>query len=163
GQAPAGQGAAAHRAPPHLRRAGDDVPRVQGPPRPRLRRVRRPSDHPRGDRPGVVVPLRAPAARRGVVSRSLAPVPVLETILDAIGHTPLLRLRLAGVPSRAEIWAKCEWFNPGGSVKDRTALSLVTEGEKSGALRPGKVVVDSSSGNTAVGLALVGRAKGYAV
>ncbi len=97
------------------------------------------------------------------MSRSLAPVPVLETILDAIGHTPLLRLRLAGVPSGAEVWAKCEWFNPGGSVKDRTALSLVTEGEKSGALRPGKVIVDSSSGNTAVGLALVGRARGYRV
>jgi cysteine synthase B len=61
------------------------------------------------------------------------------------------------------VWAKCEWFNPGGSVKDRTALSLVTEGEKSGALRPGKVIVDSSSGNTAVGLALVGRAKGHPV
>jgi cysteine synthase B len=97
------------------------------------------------------------------VSRALAPVPVLETILDAIGHTPLLRLRLAGLPAGVEVWGKCEWFNPGGSVKDRTALSLVTEGEKSGALGPGKVIVDSSSGNTAVGLALVGRAKGYPV
>ncbi|HEV7502741.1 MAG TPA: cysteine synthase family protein [Vicinamibacteria bacterium] len=97
------------------------------------------------------------------MSRVLPAVPVLESILDAIGHTPLLRVRLAGVPAGVEVWAKCEWFNPGGSVKDRTALSLVTEGEKSGALRPGKVVVDSSSGNTAVGLALVGRAKGYPV
>ena len=90
-------------------------------------------------------------------------VPVLESILDAIGRTPLLRLRLAGLPASAEVWGKCEWFNPGGSVKDRTALSLVTEGEKSGALRRGKVIADSSSGNTAVGLSLVGRAKGYAV
>ena len=97
------------------------------------------------------------------MSRALAPVPVLESILDAIGHTPLLRLRLVGLPPGVEVWGKCEWFNPGGSVKDRTALSLVTEGEKSGALRPDKVIVDSSSGNTAVGLALVGRAKGYAV
>jgi S-sulfo-L-cysteine synthase (O-acetyl-L-serine-dependent) len=97
------------------------------------------------------------------VSRALTPVPVLESILDAIGHTPLLRLRLAGIPPGVEVWGKCEWFNPGGSVKDRTALSLVTEGERSGALRPDKVIVDSSSGNTAVGLALVGRAKGYAV
>jgi hypothetical protein len=70
------------------------------------------------------------------VSRALAPVAVLETILDAIGHTPLLRLRLAGLPAGVEVWGKCEWFNPGGSVKDRTALSLVTEGEKGGALRP---------------------------
>jgi S-sulfo-L-cysteine synthase (O-acetyl-L-serine-dependent) len=97
------------------------------------------------------------------VSPALTGVPVLESILDAIGHTPLLHLRLAGVPAGVEVWGKCEWFNPGGSVKDRTALSLVTEGEKSGSLRPGKVIVDSSSGNTAVGLALVGRAKGYAV
>jgi cysteine synthase B len=97
------------------------------------------------------------------VSRALSAVPVLESILDAIGHTPLLHVRLAGLPPAVEVWAKCEWFNPGGSVKDRTALSLVTEGETSGALRPGKVVADSSSGNTAVGLALVGRAKGYPV
>ena len=97
------------------------------------------------------------------MSRLLPAVAVFESILEAIGHTPLLRLRLAGLPASAEVWGKCEWFNPGGSVKDRTALSLVTEGEKSGALRRGKIVADSSSGNTAVGLALVGRAKGYAV
>ena len=84
-------------------------------------------------------------------------------MLDAIGATPLVRLKLPGLPPRVELWGKCEWFNPGGSVKDRTALSIVTEGERSGALVRGKVIVDSSSGNTAVGLALVGRAKGYAV
>jgi len=113
----------------------------------------------------MVVPLRAagPAPRGRFLSRALTEVPVLESILDAIGKTPLLRLPLAGLPAGAEVWGKCEWFNPGGSVKDRTALSLVTEGEKSGALVPGKTIVDSSSGNTAVGLALVGRAKGYAV
>ena len=85
------------------------------------------------------------------------------SVLDAIGRTPLLRLKLPGLPPRVELLAKCEWFNPGGSVKDRTALSIVTEGERTGALVRGKVIVDSSSGNTAVGLALVGRAKGYAV
>lgn len=94
---------------------------------------------------------------------TLLPAPVLPSILAAIGHTPLVRLRLEGVPERVAIWAKCEWFNPGGSVKDRTALSLISEGERSGALRSGKTVIDSSSGNTAVGLALVGRAKGYPV
>jgi cysteine synthase B len=87
----------------------------------------------------------------------------VESILAAIGNTPLLRLHLPGVPDRVELWAKCEWFNPGGSVKDRTALSIVTEGERSGALRRGRTIVDSSSGNTAVGLALVGRARGYPV
>ena len=94
---------------------------------------------------------------------ALSPAPVLASILAAIGHTPLVRVRLQGVPEGVAIWAKCEWFNPGGSVKDRTALSLVSEGERSGALRPGKTIIDSSSGNTAVGLALVGRAKGYPV
>jgi S-sulfo-L-cysteine synthase (O-acetyl-L-serine-dependent) len=92
-----------------------------------------------------------------------AAVPVLPSILAAIGRTPLVRIHLPGLPAGVELWGKCEWFNPGGSVKDRTALSLVTEGERSGALRPGKVIVDSSSGNTAVGLALVGRAKGHPV
>lgn len=97
------------------------------------------------------------------MSLTLAPAPVLASILEAIGHTPLLRLRLGGVPEGVELWGKCEWFNPGGSVKDRTALSIVVEGERSGALRPGRTIIDSSSGNTAVGLALVGRAKGYPV
>lgn len=89
--------------------------------------------------------------------------PVLRSIDEGIGHTPLVRLHLKGVPAGVELWGKCEWFNPGGSVKDRTALSIVTEGERTGALRPGKTIIDSSSGNTAVGLALVGRARGYAV
>ena len=97
------------------------------------------------------------------MSLTLAPAPILSNILEAIGHTPLVRLHLPGVPDRVELWGKCEWFNPGGSVKDRTALSIVEEGERSGALRPGRTIVDSSSGNTAVGLALVGRAKGYPV
>jgi S-sulfo-L-cysteine synthase (O-acetyl-L-serine-dependent) len=92
-----------------------------------------------------------------------APARTAGSILETIGQTPLVRIFLPGVPPGVELYGKCEWFNPGGSVKDRTALSLVTEGERSGALRPGKVIVDSSSGNTAVGLALVGRAKGYDV
>jgi cysteine synthase B len=91
------------------------------------------------------------------------PAGVLGSILEAIGSTPVVRLRLPGVPEGVELWGKCEWFNPGGSVKDRTALSLISEGERSGALLRGKTIIDSSSGNTAVGLALVGRAKGYAV
>jgi cysteine synthase B len=87
----------------------------------------------------------------------------LHSILESIGQTPLIRVRLRGVVESVEVWAKCEWFNPGGSVKDRTALSLVTEGERTGALVPGRTIIDSSSGNTAVGLALVGRARGYPV
>lgn len=94
---------------------------------------------------------------------TLPRAPVLGSILDAIGNTPLLPLRLSGLPAGVELFGKCEWFNPGRSVKDRTALSIVTEGERSGALRPGKTIVDSSSGNTAVALAMVGRARGYPV
>ncbi len=90
--------------------------------------------------------------------------PRLKTsVLDRIGNTPLLRLELPGLTRRVEVWGKCEWHNPGGSVKDRTALSLVNEGERSGALYRGKTILDSSSGNTAVGLALVGQAKGHPV
>ncbi|HEX9202476.1 MAG TPA: pyridoxal-phosphate dependent enzyme, partial [Vicinamibacteria bacterium] len=74
-----------------------------------------------------------------------SPPRVLESILEAIGRTPLVRLRLPGVPDGVEVWGKCEWFSPGGSIKDRTALSLVTEGERTGALRPGKTIIDSSS------------------
>jgi S-sulfo-L-cysteine synthase (O-acetyl-L-serine-dependent) len=87
----------------------------------------------------------------------------LASILEAVGNTPLIRLRLPGVDASVEVWAKCEWFNPGGSVKDRTALSLVTEGERTGVLTRGRTIIDSSSGNTGVGLALVGKAKGYRV
>jgi cysteine synthase B len=96
------------------------------------------------------------------MSSALA-APRFASVLDAIGHTPLVRVHLPGVPEGVEIWGKCEWFNPGGSVKDRTARSLVLEGERRGALRSGLTIIDSSSGNTAVGLALVGRARGYAV
>jgi cysteine synthase B len=92
-----------------------------------------------------------------------AGAPVLASVLEAIGNTPLVRLRLDGVPEGVELWGKCEWLNPGGSVKDRTALSIVVEGERAGALRKGRTILESSSGNTAVGLALVGRARGYAV
>ena len=100
---------------------------------------------------------------QGMSLTGLQPAPVLESILGAIGRTPLVRVRLPGIHDGVEVWGKCEFCNPGGSVKDRTALSIVTEAEKSGALRPGVTIIDSSSGNTAVGLALVGRAKGYPV
>jgi S-sulfo-L-cysteine synthase (O-acetyl-L-serine-dependent) len=107
--------------------------------------------------------MKAAASRLDPMPASSSARPPRSSILETIGDTPLVRLRLPGVPERVELWAKCEWFNPGGSVKDRTALSLVTEGERTGALRAGRTIVDSSSGNTAVGLALVGRARGYDV
>ncbi|MCC7352816.1 MAG: cysteine synthase [Anaerolineae bacterium] len=86
-------------------------------------------------------------------------------ILASIGNTPLLRLRCASMrlPPGVRILGKAEWFNPGGSVKDRPALRMVQEAERSGALRRGKVIIDSTSGNTGVALAMIGAAKGYPV
>ena len=86
------------------------------------------------------------------------------TVLSAIGHTPLLQV--ATIPRDlpgVEIYAKAEWLNPGGSVKDRPALNMVLEGERSGALRPGKIILDATSGNTGIALAMIGAARGYRV
>src|SRR5579864_2753232 len=89
---------------------------------------------------------------------------VTPGITKLIGNTPLLRVRLfeRDFP-RLEVYAKAEWFNPGGSVKDRAALSMIEDGERRGALTREKTIVDSTSGNTGIAYALVGAAKGYAV
>ena len=87
-----------------------------------------------------------------------------STVLSAIGRTPLLRL--ATIPrdlSGVEIYAKAEWLNPGGSVKDRPALNMVLAGERSGALRPEKIILDATSGNTGIALAMIGAARRYRV
>jgi cysteine synthase B len=85
-------------------------------------------------------------------------------MLDRIGHTPLLRLERIGREfSNAEFLAKAEWFNPGGSVKDRPALSMIRSGLASGALRPGKTIIDATSGNTGIAYATIGAALGYPV
>jgi cysteine synthase B len=86
------------------------------------------------------------------------------SILDQIGNTPLLSLRrLAGIPAGVEIYAKAEYFNPGGSVKDRPALNMILDGERTGKLVPGKIILDSTSGNTGIAYAMIGAAKGYQV
>src|SRR5207245_6712875 len=85
-------------------------------------------------------------------------------IVGHIGHTPLLRVRLFEREfPRVEVYAKAEWFNPGGSVKDRAALSMIEDGEQSGALTTDRTIIDSTSGNTGIAYALVGAAKGYRV
>jgi cysteine synthase A len=86
---------------------------------------------------------------------------VRDGFLDAIGHTPLIRLKRASEETGCEILGKAEFLNPGGSVKDRAALAIVEDAEKSGALRPGGVIVEGTAGNTGIGLALVGNARGY--
>ncbi len=87
-----------------------------------------------------------------------------QQVLGLIGGTPLLRLRrVVSEFVNVEFYAKAEWFNPGGSVKDRPALNMILEGERSGALRPGKVILDATSGNTGIAYAMVAAARGYRV
>jgi cysteine synthase A len=82
-------------------------------------------------------------------------------VSDAIGNTPLVLLRKASEATGCTILGKCEFMNPGGSVKDRAALYIVLDAERRGALRKGGLVVEGTAGNTGIGLALVGRARGY--
>ena len=87
-----------------------------------------------------------------------------DSLLARIGNTPLLRLqRVAEEFAPVEFYAKAEWFNPGGSVKDRPALSMIQAGLESGALRPGKTIIDATSGNTWIAYAMIGAALGYPV
>jgi cysteine synthase A len=81
--------------------------------------------------------------------------------IDLIGKTPLVRLRRASDETGCEILGKCEFLNPGGSVKDRAALWIVRDAERRGALRPGGLIVEGTAGNTGIGLALVANACGY--
>src|SRR5438309_4648989 len=85
-------------------------------------------------------------------------------ITKQVGNTPLVRVRLfeRDFPG-LEVYAKAEWFNPGGSVKDRAALFMIEDGERSGALTRKKTIIDSTSGNTGIAYSMVGAAKGYRV
>ena len=91
--------------------------------------------------------------------------PPLSTLLSRIGNTPLLRLERVTrhLPPGVEIYAKAEWFNPGGSVKDRPALWMILDGERTGRLPPGKIILDATSGNTGIAYAMIGAARGYRV
>jgi len=84
-----------------------------------------------------------------------------HSILDAIGNTPVVEIRNLNPNPKVKILAKLEYFNPGGSIKDRAALFMIEEGEKSGLLTPDKTVIEATSGNTGIGLALVCSVKGY--
>src|SRR5437868_11575965 len=95
--------------------------------------------------------------------------PVLDrtagsSVVDLIGRTPLVRLRRFERDTPCvELYAKAEWQNPGGSVKDRAAARMILEGEASGALTPDKTILDATSGNTGIAYAMVGAARGYRV
>ena len=89
---------------------------------------------------------------------ALSPV----SLLDTIGRTPLLRLgRLGSATPGVEIYAKAEFQNPGGSVKDRAAASIIRDAERTGELRPGGTILDATSGNTGIAYAMIAAARGY--
>lgn len=85
----------------------------------------------------------------------------VESILDLIGNTPAVRLRRLPTEGSAEVWAKLERFNPGGSVKDRIGKAMIEAAEEAGLLQPGGVIIEPTSGNTGIGLAMAAAVKGY--
>src|SRR5712692_515317 len=89
------------------------------------------------------------------------PAEILETILDAVGNTPLVRLSRLAADTRTPVVAKVESLNPGGSVKDRIGLAMIEAAEQAGQLRPGATIVEPTSGNTGTGLAIAAALKGY--
>lgn len=88
---------------------------------------------------------------------------VADNITELMGNTPMLRLRRVAPPEWAAVYAKLEFLNPGGSVKDRAALGMILEAERQGRLHPGSTIAEATAGNTGVGLALVGVNRGYRV
>lgn len=88
---------------------------------------------------------------------------LLSSILDAIGKTPIVPLKRIGATLSCELYAKCEFLSAGGSTKDRIALAMVEQAEREGRIKPGDTLVEATSGNTGIGLALVGAVKGYKV
>ena len=91
------------------------------------------------------------------------PLGAVENIVDLVGRTPLLHLARFARPPLADIYAKLEYMNPGGSVKDRAALGMILDAEERGSLRPGGTIIEPTAGNTGIGLALIGVARGYRV
>ena len=86
---------------------------------------------------------------------------ILNNILKTIGLTPIIKLNKIGSKLKCDLYAKCEFFNPGGSVKDRIGYNMVIEAEKNGQIKPGDTLIEPTSGNTGIGLALAAAVKGY--
>lgn len=111
----------------------------------------------------VLTPTRS--QETGYVEPVTRPVLGGDSLIDRIGNTPLVPIRrlTSGLPPEVQVLGKAEWFNPGGSVKDRAALWMIEDGEQRGLLRPGRTILEATSGNTGIGLALIGALKGYPV
>jgi cysteine synthase A len=95
------------------------------------------------------------------MSNQALPQTVRPSVIEAIGDTPLIRLRHASEITGCEIWGKAEFMNPGQSVKDRAALAIIRDAERRGLLQPGGLIVEGTAGNTGIGLTMVGKALGY--
>lgn len=89
--------------------------------------------------------------------------PAFDSLLDAVGNTPLIRLNAYASEYPCQVFAKCEFLNPGGSVKDRIGFRMVLEAEKEGRIKPGDTLIEPTSGNTGIGIALAGAVRGYKV
>ncbi|HEV7843846.1 MAG TPA: cysteine synthase family protein, partial [Pyrinomonadaceae bacterium] len=88
---------------------------------------------------------------------------ITKNIIELVGNTPLLHLARFARPPLADIYAKLEYLNPGGSVKDRAALGMILDAEERGQIHPGSTIIEPTAGNTGIGLALIGVARGYRV
>lgn len=88
---------------------------------------------------------------------------LLKNILEAVGKTPIVRMNRIGEELACELYGKCEFLNPGGSVKDRIALNMIEQAEKEGRIKPGDTLIEATSGNAGIGFALAGAVKGYKV
>ncbi|MCL6566734.1 MAG: pyridoxal-phosphate dependent enzyme, partial [Acidobacteriia bacterium] len=86
-----------------------------------------------------------------------------RNILEAVGRTPLIRLNRLTADIAAEVYVKADYLNPGGSVKDRIGITMIDEAERTGKLKPGGTIIEGTSGNTGMGLALVAAVRGYKV
>jgi cysteine synthase A len=86
---------------------------------------------------------------------------IYNNVYELIGNTPIIKLNKISKEQKADIYLKLEWINPGGSVKDRIALNMIEQAEKEGLLKPGDTIIEPTSGNTGIGIAMIGAAKGY--
>ena len=97
----------------------------------------------------------------GVAAQTGEAMARYESICDVVGRTPVVRLSSIGADLRCNLWAKCEFMNPGGSLKDRIGVRMLLEAEKSGRIKPGDTLIEPTSGNTGIGLALAAAVRGY--
>ena len=86
---------------------------------------------------------------------------ILKNILDTVGNTPIVKLNKIGKNLKCKLFVKCEFFNPGGSIKDRIAKNMIDKAEEAGIIKPGDTLIEPTSGNTGIGMALAAAVKGY--